>query len=429
MTTLPLSLTVQSLANAMLAKPGLRSIFHLQIAIIMGELETALRAATDYEIVIDKSGSTGSIVPGGAVSILDTTKEACQAILDLLDPNDRLGVTAFSSSPEHVIELTKCDGRGKTQISNAVWNIPCGGGTAFAPALDEALKQLSYSEPGRKKVVILFTDGEDGGPNPIAQCEALKNAGITLYVGGLGLNNQGEKLLEAMGGVNFKSLNDASEVSAFFAGAQAQAASAVVTNAQLRIVPVNFATVTNFELVTRGGVPNYVPADVTNKVVPLGDISVSDNQQAYLGMQVILPENIQAGRRSFGKIELIGDVPSDGRKGEVLAAVPIAVPFSATPIPGMNDQVKDMINVAATSRELYKAGQAGNTADMQAHLANARKTVAFSQSAVAAALAAQISQINNTAAADPEAAQKQARRATKGFSAVDAAAALANLKK
>jgi hypothetical protein len=231
-----------------------------------------------------------------------------------------------------------------------------------------------------------------------------------------------------MAGANFKPLNTADEVTAFFAGAQAQAASAVVTNAQLRLTPVNFAVVTNFELVTRGGQPHYIPADASGKLIPIGDISVGDNQQAYLGMQVVLPEDIKAGRRSFGKLELVGDVPADGRKGMVLAAVPIAVPFSDTPVPGMNDAVKDMINVAATARELYRAGQATNAADMEAHLAAARKTVAFSSSAVAQALAAQITAINAQVASDPAAAQKQARRATKGFSATEAAAALKGLK-
>lgn len=428
MTALPLSLTVQSLANAMLAKSGLRSQFHLMIGITMGQLETALRTPTDYVLVIDRSGSTGSIVPGGNASILDTSKEACQSVLDLLDPADRVGVIAFDHKPDEICHLTNADSRGKIQVGNAIWGITTGGSTAFTPALEFAMSCLA-GDAGRKKVIVFFTDGANAeSRDPLPVCQQIQASGITLFVGGLGLDNQAEKLLEAMAGTNFKSLNNASEVSAFFAGAQAQAASAVVTNAQIRLTPVTFATVTNFELVTRGGQPNYVPADASGKLVPLGDISVGDNQQAYLGMQVVLPENIAPGRRSFGKIELIGDVPSDGRKGVVLSTTAIAVPFSATPVPGMNDAVKDMINVAATARELYKAGQATNMADMQAHLTNARKTVAFSSSAVASALSAQISTINAQAASDPAAAQRQARRATKGFSAADAAAALKGIK-
>ena len=423
MTSLPLSVTVQSLANAMLAKPGLRSQFHLMIGITMSQLEAALRTPTDYVIVIDRSGSTGAIAPGGNASILDTSKEACQAVLDLLDPNDRVAVIAFDHNPQTVVNLTACDAHGKVAIGNAIWGITIGGSTAFLPALESAAS-LFGKETGRKQAIVFFTDGEDGGQNPVQFAKGLSAQGVTLFVGGLGISNTGEKLLEAMAGTNFKSLNNASEVSAFFASAQAQAASAVVTNAQLRLTPVNFATVTNFELVTRGGAPNYVPADSTGKLVPLGDIAVGDNQQAYLGLQVVLPENIAPGRRSFGKIELVGDVPSDGRKGEVIAATAIAVPFSATPVPGMNNDVKDMINVAATAREMYKFAQTGD----QAHLAAARKTVAFSNSDVASALSAQINTINAQVASDPAAAQKQARRATKGFSAADAAAALKGLK-
>ncbi|MEK7766232.1 MAG: vWA domain-containing protein, partial [bacterium] len=291
--------------------------------------------------------------------------------------------------PDEVCHLTNADNHGKVHVGNAIWGITTGGSTAFLPALESAASLLG-KEAGRKKVIVFFTDGEDGGPSPIQFAQGLSAQGVTLFVGGLGVSNTGEILLEAMSGANFKSLNNASEVTAFFASAQAQAASAVVTNAQLRLTPVNFATIMNFELVTRGGQPNYVPADNTGKLVPLGDISVGDIQQAYLGLQVVLPEDIKAGRRSFGKIELIGDVPSDGRKGVVLTTVPIAVSFSDQPVPGMNEPVRDMINVAATAREMSRFAQTGD----QAHLVNARRTVAFSNSAVAAALAAQINQIN-----------------------------------
>lgn len=423
--SLPISLTVQSLANAMLAKPGLRSMFHLMIGITMGKIEAALKAATDYLLVLDQSGSMGEEL--GEATKLEAMKNACDQVLNLLAPEDRIAVIAFGSDPELVADFTPCDAKGRVMISNAIWGIDLQGGTAYAPALKEGKKRFG-KDTSRKRAMIFLTDGDNlEGGDPLPVCQQIQAEGITLFAGGIGVSNNGEKLLEAMAGANFRGLNDAQEVSAFFASAQAQAASAVITNAQLRVTPVNFAQIQNFELVTRGGQVGYVPSDASKKVVPIGDVGEA-KLESYLGLQVVLPEDIKAGRRAFGKIELVGDVASQGIKTQVLASSPIAVMFSDQPVPGVNEAVKNMINTAATARELYAAGNAKNAADMQQHLAAARKTVAFSNDAVAQALAAQLRTIESQVARDPEAAQKQARRATKGFSAADAAAALKNLK-
>jgi hypothetical protein len=435
MTTIPLSFTVQSLAKAMLAKAGLRSIFHLQIAISMGALETVQHTPTDHAFGVDRSASTLNLIPGGSETILDTAKDACQQFLANLGPEDRVAVVPFDDRADIALDLTPCDDSGKARISQVIWNIvppQRGHSTSFAAGLEKIRQVFAKPAEGRKQQADFFTDGANAaGPDPVAICKQIRDSGIMLRVGGLGVNNSGEKLLEQMAGSDFKPLSTAAEVVAFFEAAQVAAASAAVVNSQLRVTPVNFVTLRNFELVTRldpvlqQHKQGYLPCDPATNLLTLGSLGTGDQLHCYLGMQLELPADIKPGRRSFGKIELIGDVPSDGRKGAVLAATPIAVTFSETAVPGMNDEVKDMINVAGGLREMYQYAQTGDPD----HLANARKTVAFSNSAVAAALAAQIDQINTAAAKDPEAAAKQARRATKGFSAAEAAAALARLKK
>ncbi len=424
---IPVTLNVQSLAQAMLAKSGLRSVFHLMISVVMGILEGAFQAPTDYVFVLDCSGSTGKVL-GEAGTILEVSQQSADTALNKLGPQDRVAVVQFDdrcSEKDVLLPFTTVDHAGKAAASNAIYRVGSTrhGGTIYESALERALS-LFTDDAGRKKVIMFFTDGQDFGADPLPVCQRIQAAGITLFIGGLGVENQYEKLLDAMAGANFKSLNNASEVEQFFADAQAQAALAAVTNARLSISPVTFATVNNFELVTRGGQPNYVPADNTGKVVQVGDISVGDVMQNYLALGIVLPEDIKAGRRAFGKIELYGDVASLGLKDHLLASTPIAVLFTDQPVAGLNDDVKSMINVAATSRELYLAGQAGDATTMNEHLKNARKTVAFSNDAVMQALAASLRDIEQKVANDPAQAQKQARRATKGFSAADAAAAL-----
>lgn len=418
--SLPISLTVQSLVPAMLAKPGLRSQFHLMIQVVMGKIEGAISAATDYDLLLDTSGSMGKHL--GTSTRLDVVKAACEQAINLMGPDDRVGITIFHDYAEDALPLTQCNHRGKIDAINAVYGVNLGASTIYASGLEASQKKLRGSE--RKRAVIFFTDGENtGGDDPIPIAASIREAGISLFVGGLGVANQYEQLLEAIAGVstNFKPLADVADVEKFFAGAQQQAASAVVTNAHLRVLPVTFANVSNFELVDRQGKVNYVPA--ANNTIPIGEVGEGDNYRSYLGLNVVLPEDIKTGRRSFGKIELVGDVVSQGLKGQVLGATPIAVMFSDQMVATVNEVVKSMINTAATARELYKAGQASSASEAAAHVANARKTAAFTANddVVAQALKAQIADIESKMASDPNAAQKQAKRATRGFDPNDPA--------
>src|SRR3989338_898029 len=397
----PLSVTVQSLVAAMLAKSGLRSQFHLMIEVGLGKLEQAISAACDYVLLLDVSGSMSGIV--GEVSKLDALKAACENVINRFNPDDRVSIIAFDEQPTTMMALANCDHRGKAEAINSVCGLGLGGATCFASAL-LAAKQLLH-DSSHKRAVLFFTDGENtGGWDPLPVVTQMREAGITLYAGGLGVNNQGEQVLDQLAGANFRSLTTAADVDAFLKDAAAQAAGAIVTNAQLRLTPVTFAQVNNFDLVARNGTPNYALADSTMRLLPIGDLAEGDRYHAYLGLNIVLPEDIRAGRRAFGKVEVIGDVVAMGIKGQVLAQTPIAVMFGDQAVATVNSTVKDMINTAATARELYLAGQATNTADAAAHVANARKTAAFSQDAVASALRAQMSTIEAQIAKDPDAA-------------------------
>lgn len=398
----------------------------------MGYPELGIEVPTDYVLAIDRTGSTGNIITGGTESIFDVERSAAQKIIETLKDGDRIAIVAFDDEANTMLPLTPCDGTGKVQAGNAIWNTRIPNrmhGTDFACGLNETASLL-VADPQRKRAVIFLTDGRNGGgADPVTIVGRIQDSGAMFYAGGIGVDNEGEKLLDEMAGINFKSLTTAEDVSEFFAGAQAQAALAAVTNAQLKVTPVNFAEVLNFELVTRGGAVNYIPSDASGKLINLGEIGVGDTLNSYLGLQVVLPENIAAGRRAFGKLELFGDVPSQGINNQLLASTPIAVQFSDQAVPGTNAEVKNMINNAATARELFKAGQAANVNEMKKHLDEARRTAAFSNDQVANALRQKMGEIDAQVQADPEQAQKNARRATKGFSGAEAAAALRNMNK
>ena len=136
-----------------------------------------------------------------------------------------------------------------------------------------------------------------------------------------------QKFIGAPLNSNWNKLWKTGEEARAFADVQAAATGTVIKNAQLRVTPVTYVNTQNFELVTRAKQASYVAAGEPDRmVVNIGDIGSEEPLDFYLNMNLVLPEDIKAGRRSFGKIELLGEVVSNGEKG-VLRAGNIVVPF------------------------------------------------------------------------------------------------------
>src|SRR3989338_7181256 len=101
--SIPLTVNVKSRVLALLARPGGRAFFHLMITATLGALEGVRKVATDYVLVLDRSGSTRN--PCGDSTILETAKEAAATVIGKLDPADRIGVVAFSGEMDQQIML------------------------------------------------------------------------------------------------------------------------------------------------------------------------------------------------------------------------------------------------------------------------------------------------------------------------------------
>ncbi len=100
-------------------------------------------------LVIDRSGSMSG-------DKIELAKAAAKASADLLTGRDYISVIAFDSEAYPVIPLRSAgDSAG---IAGDIASITPGGGTNMAPAMEEALRQLSGSA-AKLKHVILLTDG------------------------------------------------------------------------------------------------------------------------------------------------------------------------------------------------------------------------------------------------------------------------------
>jgi uncharacterized membrane protein len=100
-------------------------------------------------LVLDRSGSmTGPKI--------EMAKEAAKEAVELLSPQDYVGVIAFDSEAFWVAPMQSA--ADKASVEDKIASIQPGGGTNFTPGLEMAYEALS-SCPAKIKHVVLMTDG------------------------------------------------------------------------------------------------------------------------------------------------------------------------------------------------------------------------------------------------------------------------------
>lgn len=101
-------------------------------------------------LVIDRSGSMDG-------QKLELAKDAARAVVDILGPQDSVGVIAFDDVPQTVVRLQNASNRSR--IRTDIGRIASGGGTNIFPALQEAYIAMLDSS-ARLRHVIVLTDGQ-----------------------------------------------------------------------------------------------------------------------------------------------------------------------------------------------------------------------------------------------------------------------------
>lgn len=100
-------------------------------------------------LVLDRSGSMSG-------AKMEMTKEAAKEAVELLSPQDYVGVVAFDSQGFWVAPVTSA--ADKAAVQGKIAELQAGGGTNIAPGLEMAYAALS-SCPAKIKHVVLMTDG------------------------------------------------------------------------------------------------------------------------------------------------------------------------------------------------------------------------------------------------------------------------------
>jgi len=121
-------------------------------------------------LIIDRSGSM-------ADEKIDLAKEAARAVVELLGPDDNVGVVAFDSQPETLVRLQPA--RNRLRILGLVARLRGGGGTAILPALQAAYDQLVTTD-AQIRHGILLSDGESPREGILELVGEMAAEGITL---------------------------------------------------------------------------------------------------------------------------------------------------------------------------------------------------------------------------------------------------------
>ena len=150
-----------------------------QIGTRMG---VAKRTGVDLMLAIDVSESMRArdLKPDR----LEKARREAFSLIQLLD-GDRVGVITFAGSAFVQCPLTLDYGAATMLLSAVETGTLPRPGTALGEAIRAGVNALS-TQPDRSKVLVVMTDGEDHGSEPLEAASEAAEAGVVIYTIGLG---------------------------------------------------------------------------------------------------------------------------------------------------------------------------------------------------------------------------------------------------
>jgi uncharacterized protein YegL len=147
---------------------------------------------TDIMLVLDRSGSMNgqpfTLLQSAANRFVDIIVEATDGVLNgTIGGGSRIGVVSFETEANLDQPLTTNANAIKTTIKDLV----TGNLTNIGQAFQIAQKELASSNPGSKKVLLIFTNGQANvGSDPDVAAATAREAGTEIFGIGLGFANQ-----------------------------------------------------------------------------------------------------------------------------------------------------------------------------------------------------------------------------------------------
>lgn len=148
--------------------------------------------ALSLVICIDKSGSMTAGQFGS--TRIEVAKEAAMSALEVLNPQDLIGVIGFDSAAKWVVPFQNAT--DVESIQAQIGTLRADGGTAFYSALEEAYATLQSADTPQKHVIFL-SDGEPAETGFQSIIQAMQQSGITLTTVAVG-NDADQRLMKQM---------------------------------------------------------------------------------------------------------------------------------------------------------------------------------------------------------------------------------------
>jgi hypothetical protein len=167
----------------------------------------ALQAPTDAYLLLDVSGSMNATPAGSTRKKIEYLRDSADAVAALWNVHstngDRLGILTFSTYPADPVSTDPADPLsglveiqspgGLANLRTKIAAISANGSTALGAGLATALEKLGYCPAGRRRAVILFSDGMQNQEPKVDDSTAgsavirQSGTGASRYSGGLAL--------------------------------------------------------------------------------------------------------------------------------------------------------------------------------------------------------------------------------------------------
>lgn len=323
--------SVYAEAGASPFRPGLTL---LKVGVRARTLGRDARKPAQFTFVLDASGSMER------PDRMPLVRSALKALLDQLEPFDRVSLVAFGTRPMLVLESAPVSEKGRIQA--AVDGLRCGGSTNLHDGLKLGYEAAARAfRPGATNRVILCSDGvaNIGGTEAdemLKSVEAFRRQGVALTVIGFGFGAYDDALLERLadrGDGSYLFVANEAEAQRIFAEQMSVALQPVALDAKIQVA-FDPTRVRRYRLI---GFENRVmaAADFRNDAVGGGAVSsgpaAGQSSTALYELELLPPADGEEKTDALGTVFVRYRDVESGKVEEVSSRLSADIVRSRTP--------------------------------------------------------------------------------------------------